>query len=275
MIIWYHGCAYMYFVHLKGLLKSCSLISPLILFGKFLSILGNRSKIFFKVHFNPNYSWILYIQSHTSCKHRTGWELSPNSSSALSSAINRRLCLQSRIKSLLSAGLLLLADSPQDFSAPHEVGTGSLTKMLLSTPWCCKEMREEGKNASRVYSQVEGVGATELRALASQVFLFYSPLKMRCADTWKWDARSQNVLLGLGFHFSVLYWYCKQISHSWDNNNDHELHLKLLMYPSGNPQNCLIPKFTFSVSSLNTCRRCLWIQMLQITSLPKVWKGTL
>lgn len=106
----------------------------------------------FKVHVNPNYSWILYIQSHASCKHRRSgcfercWSLlASNSSSALSPAINRRLCFQSRNKSLLSAGLLLLADSPQDFSAPHEVGTGSLTKMLLSTHWCCKEMREEGK----------------------------------------------------------------------------------------------------------------------------------
>lgn len=149
LIIWYHGCACVYFVHLKALLKNCSLISPLVLYGKFLSILGSRSKMIFKVHFNPNYSLILCIQSHTFWKHRTGclercWSLlASGSSSALSSAINRRWCLQSRINSLLSVGLL--ADSPQDFSAPRVVGTGSLTKMLLSTPWCCKEMREEGK----------------------------------------------------------------------------------------------------------------------------------
>lgn len=207
LILWYHGCACLYFMHLKALIKNCSLISPLILYGKLLSVLGTRSKMIFKVHFNPNYSLILCIQSHTSCNHRTGclercWSLlASNSSSALSLAINR-WCLQSRINSLLSVGLLLLDDSPQDFSALRVVGTGSLTKMLLSTPWCCKEMREEGKKPQ---SLLTGAGTTELRALVSQVFLFYSPLKMRCADTWKWDVRSQNIIgSGLSFQCSVL-----------------------------------------------------------------------
>jgi len=46
------------------------------------------------------------------------------------------------------------------------------------------------------------------------------------------------------------------------------------MYPIRNPQSHLIPKFTFSVSSLGTSRRRLQIEMPQVTSLPKVSKGT-
>lgn len=171
---------------------------------------------------------------------------------AQSSAVSSRWCPQSRTK---PTGLQCCT------WGGHWVWQRCSCQLLDAA-----ESWEKREKDLRVSSEVEGASASVLRALVSQVFLFYSPLKMQRADTWKWDVRSQNILLGLGFPFHVLYWYCKQISHSWDNNNDHELHLELWIYPNGNPQSYLIPEFTFSVSSLSTWRR--WLNSNASNNLP-------
>lgn len=257
--------------------KSCSLLSPRILFGKLVSILGKRSKTIFKVNFNPNCSMILYIQSHTCCKHRTGClvrcssVLASNFSWAQQWTGDDAFRAEPSPCSLQGSCCWLTAPRTSVLHMRWALGLWRKCSFQLLD---AAERWEKRKKGLRVYSQVEGASASVLRALVSQVFLFCSPFKMQCADTWKWDVRNQNILLGLGFPFHVLYWYCKQISHSWDNNHDHELHLKLWIYPNGNPQSYLIPKFTFSVGSLSTCQRWLWIQMPEIASLPKVWKGT-
>lgn len=150
-MIRYHGCAYLYFVHLKAFMKELFFViaSNIVWKVSFNSRQEEQDDLYGS--FQPKLFHDSAFQYHTSCKQRTGClerclsVLASNSCLAQSSAMSRRWCLESRTKCLLSAGLLLLPDSPQDFSAPHEVGTGSLTKMLLSTPWCCKEMREEEK----------------------------------------------------------------------------------------------------------------------------------
>lgn len=124
-------------------LKSCSLLAPLILFGKFLSVLGKRSKTIFNVDFHPNCSMIVYIQSHPSCKHRTGCP-ERCSSVLASNSLSSELSSEQEMVPSEQNQILLLAGSPR--TAVLHVGWAlGLTKMLMSAPGCCRELREKGK----------------------------------------------------------------------------------------------------------------------------------
>lgn len=152
-----------------------------------------------------------YIWYRNSCKHHAagGLErcyvlqgrillLAPGSSGVQSPAPNRSWCLQQNPVLAFCRAIAVGSQLPGpqcSMWGGHWVSDRSGYFQLLAAT-----KRWEMRRRPQTYWRAEGPSAAELGAPVSQLFLFSSPLKAVCADRWKWDVGSLNVLLGLGFH---------------------------------------------------------------------------